>query len=497
MATRFGWYRPVLAALFALTALLHGGWIQPAAADIEGTTYTSPKYEFTIKWNDNWFVMGEESTPDYDSVSLTNGATGISIYAGPEPSASPEASLGLSLSALHTEPTFTNITPLRDKSGEAVRFTDDERAFAVFTMTETYEDGTSEELAVYIEARPIAPGVYFTFYAFTPADRFAIERPKFEQVLNSFALPGEIEATATPTPERESALIAGEPAPVYVSGTWRVAVAATALNTELDGVGLKEKARKEWLVVVLDVTNWSDQDAQLSAEDFKVHYEGREKPINIAPASTIKVGSRLDLAPSTKDFAVEIDAEGTTRVVVVYSLPAGSRTLELLHGDVAISLDDLITVDIQPDDLPALAGPPEVTPGEVLSAADGNTLNIRVEGETKSERVQLLGVDPLTESDCLADETEKLFAEIAGTTVLIEEDAALTAGTPPARYVWLTNDDGTRTLLNQHLIAEGLAHAASVPADARFGLWFETTENSATIDQIGLLTGCVTQKVDR
>jgi hypothetical protein len=334
-----------------------------------------------------------------------------------------------------------------------------------------------------------------------PVDLFESERPKFEQLLSGFSPPGPI-TTPTPTtrpeptatPDDETVLVNGEPAPVFVSGTWRVAVAAAALNTELEGVGLKEKPRKVWLVVVLDVTNWSDKDGPLSVEDFNVSVEGGTKPSNVAPASTNKVAKRLDLVPTTKDLTVEIDAEGTTRIVVVFSLPAGSRALALLHGDVAIPLDDLITVDLQPDDLPALAGPPEVTTGEVLSPADRNTLNIQFEGKTRSERVQLLGIEPLTESACFADEAEKLLDELAGVTVLIEEDAALTEGKTPARYIWLTNSDGTRTLLNQLLIAEGLAHAATIPADARFGLWFESTANSTEDDQIGLLTGCVAQE---
>jgi hypothetical protein len=60
------------------------------------------------------------------------------------------------------------------------------------------------------------------------------------------------------------------------------------------------------------------------------------------------------------------------------------------------------------------------------------------------------------------------------------------------RYVWLINADGTRTLLNQKLIADGLTQAAAVPDDARFGLWLLTSERAAEEGQIGLWAGCET-----
>jgi hypothetical protein len=507
MAKRFGWYRPLLAVFCALSFLLSGGWAQPAAADVEGNTYTSPNYRYTITWDDTWFVGDEQSNPNYDYLELTNGVTWAYFYGGPDPSSNPEGSLALTLSGMHSEPSYSDIAPLRDESGDAVRFTDVDRAYAAFTLTQTMENGSTMDLAVYVEIRQIDTGVYLTLEAYMPVELFESQRPSVEQLVNSFTLPGpdpvptstpRPEPTTTPkpkptaSPEPETVLVNGEPAPVVVSDAWRVGVVAAALNTELAGVKLEEKPRKEWLVVVLDVTNWSDEDGQLSAEEFSVRFEGRAKPVNIAPSSTRKVASRLKLEPTSKEYVVEVGAGETTRVALVYSLPTGSRGLELLHGDIAIPLDDMVAVDLRPKELPAPAGPPELVSGQVLSKADANTLNIRIEGEVRSERFELLGVEPLGDASCLAKEAEKLLDGLAGASVLIEEDDELTGGTP-ARYIWLTNDDGTRTLLNQLLIAEGMVQAGSIPAAARFGLWFETTANAAKTDQIDLLTGCVAQ----
>src|SRR5215218_8998700 len=138
MATRFGWYRPLLAVFCALSILLSGGWVQPAAADVEGNTYTSPRYGYTITWDDTWFVMEERSYGDYDSLNLTNGTTFAYLDGGRETSSTPEASLALAVVGINADPTFTDITPLRDSSGDTVRFSDETRAFAAFTLTQTY-----------------------------------------------------------------------------------------------------------------------------------------------------------------------------------------------------------------------------------------------------------------------------------------------------------------------------------------------------------------------
>jgi hypothetical protein len=191
-----------LAVIIALSILLSGGWVQPAAADVEGNTYTSPRYGYTITWDDTWFVADEESNPNYDYLELTNGITWAYCYGGPDPSSNPEGSLALSLSGLHSEPTYSDVAPLRDDSGKAVRFTDADRAYAAFTLTQTMPNGAAEALAVYIEVREIDPGVYFTVEAYMQVELFESERPSVEQLVNSFTPPGPV-PTPSPTPRSE------------------------------------------------------------------------------------------------------------------------------------------------------------------------------------------------------------------------------------------------------------------------------------------------------
>lgn len=496
MALRFGWFRPIVIVLFVLAAHLPGGWTQSAAADVEGNTYTSPHYKYTVTWDDTWFVSQEDST-DYDFLELTNGLTYADFAAGPDSSPNPESALGSAVAGLRSDPNVSEFVTLRDSDGKAIRHSDEHHAFAAFTFTQTFEDGSTMALAAYLETRPVTAGsVYLFFSAYMPSEDFASERPLFEQLLSSLVIPGD-EGAAQGAGEQvlngvQQVLTKGEPAPVFASGPWRVAVATSARSDAFIRIGLKPKAGKDWLVAVLDVTNWSEDDAELSAQAFTVRIKGRTQPIKIAANSTSKVASQLDLASPSDDAPAKIGAGKSTRVVLVFSLPAESQAPELILDKEALPLGDVLEAKLQPESLPKPAGPPKMTKGEIVSASDGNTLRLTLKGKDKPQQIRLLGVDSPSEDACFADEAKTLLDDLAGTAVLVETDAALKSGKPLVRYVWLSNDDGSRTLLNQRLIAEGKAQASSIPADARFGLWFETTEGVAKNGQVGLWAACET-----
>jgi hypothetical protein len=117
-------------------------------------------------------------------------------------------------------------------------------------------------------------------------------------------------------------------------------------------------------------------------------------------------------------------------------------------------------------------------------------MRIALDGESEADRIQLLGVEPADEDSCFENEAENVLDELAGADVLVEEDAAVTGGDNAVRYVWLLEDDGTRTLLNQMLLATGAARADGIPGDARFGSWLETTALGAEQAGIGLWGAC-------
>ena len=479
---RFLPLRLALAAV-ALLAIQLSGLSYPASAEISGSTYTSDRYRYTLTWDDTWFAVEEFDEQYYDGVTITNGLTYATVFGEDNVYASLEAGMASNISGLRSDPSISNYSPMRDAAGNSIRGGDDERQFAAVTYTYTYEDGSSEDLAAYVEVRVLEDlNVFISLLAVTLVDSYGEELPSFQNLLDGLNADGPTTEPSDP--------VAGEPGPVFVSGPWRIAVATSAVNADFADLGLKEKADKEWLLVVLDVTNWSDDDAELKASHFTVALAGEAKPVKIARSSLQGVAEALALAPFSEEQTLAVDADETVRVVLAFVLPAGSAEPHLAHRETAIPIEDTIELDLTPAGLPALALSPEISEGEIVSASDGRTMRIALDGESKADRIQLLGVEPADEGSCFENEAENVLDDLAGANVLVEEDAAVSGGDAAVRYVWLLNDDGTRTLLNQLLLATGAARADGIPGDARFGSWLETTALGAEEAGIGLWGDC-------
>jgi hypothetical protein len=482
--------RPAWAAiLIALMLIAPTSFTPPAGAQVSGNAYTSPQFGFSMSWDDTWFVVDEASDPSFDRVIVSNGLTYVTLIGGPDSSPTSQAALVGLITAVRLSPGVTNLTPMRDEEGTVVRGGDDQRAFAAFTYTFTLDDGTEIPVATYIESRIITPGeTTLGFITETPVSSYDEERPQVELLLSTVRMPNE---SALP----EIAAI-GEPAPVFVSGPWRIAVAASAVRSTFPDLGLRKKAGKAWLVAVLDVTNWSEQDAELSARDFTIQTGAGQKPSRIARSSMPAVADTLGTTPFADDLALAIDANQTARVALAFVIPADTESPLIAIGTETLPLAGVITSNLRADDLPAAVGPSQLVGGTIISASDGHTLRITLDGAQRSSRFLLLGVNPPADGSCFADAAESTLDDLAGTSVLVEEDAAITEGSVPSRYLWLVNDDGTRTLLNQRLLAEGSAYAALLPVDARFAAWLDATAKSADLADIGLWAGCASTKSD-
>lgn len=466
----------------ALPGLLGHG-TRSASADISGNTYTSPSHGATVTWDNNWFVVEEETNARFDIVRITNGVAFVSVFFEPNDYPTTELVVGLMSGAWRSNPQMSNFVPLSDASGNSIRGGDAGRSFAAFSYTYTWEDGSTRDFAIYMEARSIIDGeVMMSVIADTPIEFFAVET-----IFAGITLP---DASVQLVPE----VIAGEAAPVFADGFWRIGVVTAAQGPEIRSAGLSRKDGKEWLVAIVDVTNWSDRAQVLSPRDIRLTLAGVKKPAKIAPSSTASVGKRLELAELTEDGTISIPPGETERIALVYSIAAGGTEPHLTLGQTRLPVADLLGLEVSDETLSARATAPEVQSGRIASASDGRTMRIKLAGSSDSERIRLLGVEPPAKGECMANAAEKLLDRLVDRQVLVEEDAAVTGGSGALRYVWLVNDDGSRTLLNQKLIADGLAEASAIPDDARFGLWLLTSERAAEEDQLGLWAGCASSK---
>lgn len=478
-----------LGATVALLTLM-GALIVPAstrAMDINGTTYTSPTFGFSFSWDGNWFVM-QEMSGEEEGALITNGMAVVAISGFEATGAEPEFCVLGSVFAIRQQAGVTDVTPRLDAAGNAVQGDDPTSKFAVVDYLYTADGGSSLAFTGYFECRVLVEGrALLDIMVIIPSAMYEGSWPAVQTVLNSITIPGQDTAT---TGTGEPVVLAGEPAPVFVSGPWRVAVRTAADNREFPDLRLKEKDGKEWLVVVADVTNWSNAPATLNARDFFVRPGQDAELVKTAPSSTVSVAEQLVIEPVAEDLTVAFAADETKRVVFVYSIPARSREIALVNETEALPLADTLEASIDPASLPQAAKPPIVELGTFASASDGKTFRVTIDGAAKSTRMLLLGVEPPAEGECFDKEAEKVLDDLAGTQVLVEADSALVDGETPARYVWLINADGTRTLVNELLVSDGRAAAERLPVDARFGAWIRESERVAEQDGAGLWGGC-------
>jgi plastocyanin/endonuclease YncB( thermonuclease family) len=477
-STHSKWLHGFVAVTMLLGLL---GWTSLAeaapAADVTGNTWESTLFpDCSITWTDTWFLV-EEVSEDYDSVQLTDGVTFAQLVAAEEAGGNAVIELAAFSRIRGADPAVSNVQKMDDEPS----LTSPEQSIATYSYTIDL-NGDSFDVAEYVEARTLVPGsAVLLFLAQLPLELWESEK----QLIFDLA------AAITPGPGLDQHLdqgpALGESGPAFASGQWRVAVASASLNDSFDDLNLKAKDGKEWLVVIADVTNWSDNDGMFNARDFTVNAGLDGKTVKAARGSTKSVAKKLKLEPISDEITIDILAGQTQRVVIVYQVPAHSLELLLVRENAYLPVADALTTELENDDL---AVPPETSLGELVSASDGRTVQVLIDGQDDAEKMRLLGVKPPAKSTCYDKEAKNALNNLVGQPVIVEQDAEVTDGSTPSRYIWLVNADGTRTLLNDQLISTGLATVDKIPSKARFGAWLRESERVAEAQPVGLWLDC-------
>ncbi len=275
----------------------------------------------------------------------------------------------------------------------------------------------------------------------------------------------------------------GEPAPAFAAGPWRISVRAVDLGESIDYLGLGFVDGNQWVVVYADITNWSEADAQLDAASLTMVTAGG--PVAPDAVSTQSAASLLGLEPANGS-SVQVPAGGSIRVALVYSIPVSESELILSIDDNQLPLEDAVGRQFDVTDLSTIATPPGVQEGTVGTIPLDGAVQFFVDDTL----VKLAGVELPSDTDCTDASGELLLAlgGLYGKTVWLEADPTVTEA--DTYYVWYEDDQGNRVLLNQTLLADGLAIEGDLPEDARFGAWLEQTEDVARSTGSGMWEPC-------
>jgi hypothetical protein len=477
----------------------------PASANFEvaGTTYTSPNFGYTITWPSTWFFIEESSEQGLDFLIISDGFAIVQFVGGPA-FGTPAAEVAGVLLTCGSEGT-SNCAPVLDETGAPIRGSDEIRAYATISYDQTGGDGLTYSFVNLLEVRTLEPGISLLTSAtvneaayegflpmwdtllagITPAGGLADPLP--DPATDPAPDPVEDSAPAKPVDEVQSPAMVGELAPVIVSDQWRFAIAATTIGAAIPSLELEVKEGREWLVIVADVTNWSDLDATFSLRDPMVQTAEMDEPFDLAPSSTRQVARLIGLTGQGNDSA-DIAAGVTTRIVLAYSIPAAGTETRLLIQEQTLSIADTFDLAFDPAALPAITGPAilEIQEGTITGFNGGSSIYVTIAGVETA--ITLIGANVPTTGTCYSLQALAELSQYTGATVLLESDAALTSEAD--RYVWIVNPDGTKSLLNQLLLESGTARYTSTPNAARFAAWLQDTEKAAQDLGAGLWSTC-------
>jgi micrococcal nuclease len=134
--------------------------------------------------------------------------------------------------------------------------------------------------------------------------------------------------------------------------------------------------------------------------------------------------------------------------------------------------------------------------GEVVKVVDGDTIDVRINGQTK--RLRYIGmntpetVDPNRPKQCFgsqaSEENKKL---VEGQMVFLEKDVSETDKYGRLlRYVYLSLDRGGYLMVNDYLVRNGFANVSTYPPDVKYEKQFLAAEREAREGKRGLWGSC-------
>jgi hypothetical protein len=287
------------------------------------------------------------------------------------------------------------------------------------------------------------------------------------------ATPGT-EAVASPVAPPAEPWIASD----FVSGAWRVKVITAHRANAFPEYELEAREDKDWLVAVVDVTNWSGDDETLNPRDFALELPGGDDPRGFARRTTERVAEQLDLEPTDTDEGVDIDEGQSERLVLVFELPIDSIDPKLFLDGESLSIQGAIEGGPAMDALPAIADPPSADEVELGEVVNGFTLTV---GDDEAETV-LTFVDAPLPDECFGEESTRRLTRLATDTLFVEELEGAT-------LVWSEEDDSTRRLLNFEQIEGGYA-AVTEDVSGPFAVWLRDAEQSSKDRGGAIWTNC-------
>ncbi|MEA2594321.1 MAG: hypothetical protein QOF01_790 [Thermomicrobiales bacterium] len=124
---------------------------------VQGSTYRSPTYGYSVSWDDTWTVAAETSADGSDLLQLNNGVSDVYFQSYGNYTGDPAACVASIAEQFPTRPGWSNVEPMRTAGGDPIAGGETTRAYAVYTFSYTVDAATTDYVE-YLECRALVPG---------------------------------------------------------------------------------------------------------------------------------------------------------------------------------------------------------------------------------------------------------------------------------------------------------------------------------------------------
>jgi hypothetical protein len=163
---------------------------------VEGTTYESPTFGYTVTYDDSWQVVDETTTPTdngpQDFLHLFNNTSHAYFYTNAASEDFPiEQFPNIMLDRAENNPNFSNVQVRLDEDGNEIQGSDDSSAWVAYTATFTNQDGQSFEIYDYFRGYKLPGQPAVLIFLNEGLDlAYDIETPGREALMDSLEIPG-------------------------------------------------------------------------------------------------------------------------------------------------------------------------------------------------------------------------------------------------------------------------------------------------------------------
>jgi uncharacterized protein len=186
---RFVW---AIVAITVLTPLFAQAELVAAQDGVEGSTYTSPTYDWSISWGEAWEVVDSQSQGGYDYLELTDQLSYVYFEAYEEFGGNAQDCVADEESDLADQDGISDIKIGTDVGGDPLTGGDETNAFAVYTMSYTDSDGIQTDLVEYSECWTLVEdAAVLEISQITVRDAYNDAAPVVQDLLLGVTLPGE------------------------------------------------------------------------------------------------------------------------------------------------------------------------------------------------------------------------------------------------------------------------------------------------------------------